>query len=63
MIFPSLFSIPEQMKRAIFFISAIIIISSFSSQLWALPEGAVARLGISCIMSVPAILVLIDSMV
>ena len=34
------------MKRAIFFISAIIIISSFSSQLLALPEGAVARLGI-----------------
>ncbi|MCX6719308.1 MAG: WD40 repeat domain-containing protein [Candidatus Taylorbacteria bacterium] len=33
------------MKRAIFFISAIIIISSFSSQLLALPEGAVARLG------------------
>jgi hypothetical protein len=30
------------MKRAIFFISAIIIISSFSSQLLALPEGAVA---------------------
>jgi len=35
----------EKMKRAIFFISAIIIISSFSSQLLALPEGAVARLG------------------
>ena len=33
------------MKRAIFFISAIIIISSFSSQLLALPEGAVARFG------------------
>jgi hypothetical protein len=28
------------MKRAIFFISAIIIISSFSSQLLVLPEGA-----------------------
>jgi WD40 repeat protein len=36
----------EKMKRAIFFISAIIIISSFSSQLLALPKGAVARLGI-----------------
>ena len=39
------------MKRAIFFISAIIIISSFSSQLLALPEGVVARLrikGIEC---------------
>jgi WD40 repeat protein len=35
----------EQMKRAIFFISAIIILCSFSSQLLALPEGAVARLG------------------
>jgi WD40 repeat protein len=33
------------MKRAIFFISAIIIISSFSSQLLALPNGTVARLG------------------
>jgi len=30
------------MKRAIFFISAIITLCSFSSQLWALPEGAVA---------------------
>ena len=37
----------EKMKRAIFFISAIIIISSFSSQLLALPEGAVARLGMN----------------
>jgi len=35
----------DKMKRAIFFISAIIIISSFSSQLLALPEGAVARFG------------------
>ncbi len=40
------------MKRAIFFISAIIIISSFSSQLLALPEGAVARLGIGDVNAV-----------
>ena len=40
------------MKRAIFFISAIIIISSFSSQLLALPEGAVARLGIGNVNAV-----------
>jgi len=40
------------MKRAIFFISAIIIISSFSSQLLALPEGVVARLGIGNVNAV-----------
>ena len=42
----------EKMKRAIFFISAIIIISSFSSQLLALPEGAIARLGIGRVNAV-----------
>ena len=42
----------EKMKRAIFFISAIIIISSFSSQLLALPEGAVARLGFGAVNDV-----------
>jgi uncharacterized membrane protein len=31
----------EKMKRAIFFISAIITLCSFSSQLLALSEGAV----------------------
>ena len=40
------------MKRAIFFISAIIIISSFTSQLLALPEGAIARLGIGNVFGV-----------
>jgi WD40 repeat protein len=42
----------EKMKRAIFFIFAIIIISSFSSQLLALPEDAVARLGIGSVNAV-----------
>jgi WD40 repeat protein len=40
------------MKRVIFFISAIIILCSFSSQLLALPEGAVARLGIGNVNAV-----------
>ena len=33
------------MNRVIFFISAIVIMSLFSSQLLALPRGAIARLG------------------
>jgi hypothetical protein len=41
----------EKMKRAIFFIVAIIL-CSFSSQLLALPEGAVARLGIGDVNAV-----------
>ena len=40
------------MKRVIFFISAIITLCLFSSQLLALPEGAVARLGIGHVNAV-----------
>jgi len=40
------------MKRAIFFIATTIIISSFSSQLFALPKGAIARLGIGTVNAV-----------
>jgi hypothetical protein len=40
-----------KMKRAIFFIIAIIL-CSFTSQLLALPEGAVARLGLGGVSEV-----------